>query len=61
MFKYTALCNFTANVENRHRQFVKGDVYETTLENAELDSYISLGYVSKEIIKTPIKKQSIKK
>jgi hypothetical protein len=56
MFIYTALCNFTANVDNQHRQFVKGDVYETNIENVELDSYISLGFVSKKTKEKTIKK-----
>lgn len=51
MIIYIALCNFTANVEGKHRQFIKGDVYKTNVTNIELDTYVSYNFVTREEVK----------
>lgn len=50
MIKYTALCDFTACVDNKHKQFTKGEVYESKVELPDVESYINVGFVTKETV-----------
>ena len=60
MIKYTALCDFTCLVAGNHKQFVKGEVYETEIDEVDIDSYIQHKFVVKEVIQKPATQPSKK-
>lgn len=53
MIIYTALCRFTAGIEGKHKEFVKGEVYKTNETNPELDGYVRYNLVKREVVEDP--------
>ena len=62
IIEYTALCDFTASLNGKHKQFKCEEIYNSDVTLPELDMYIEYGLVAKKVVElTKTDKKPIKK